>query len=79
MVQKVVQYFPEQPFYVIGIARHGSFFELNREKQDNEFVNLLVNEVEFPANTYMFILNDSTKNLGKQLRKIETAAIYQKR
>jgi len=78
LVQKVVKYFPEKPFYVLGVTRKTAFSELDRTQGDNELVNRIANEVQFPGHTYIIILNDDTRKLGKMLRQVERATIYQK-
>lgn len=77
LVQKVVQYFPEKPFYVLGVTRHRGFFELFSYNKDQELFTQLANE--FPSNTYIIFLNNNTKNLEQKLCKIEGAAIYSKK
>lgn len=77
LVQKVVQYFPEKPFYVLGVKRDRRCLELDSNKHDRQLINQLAKEVQFPSNAYIIVLNDNTKNLGKQLRRIEGSAIYQ--
>lgn len=76
LVQKVVQYFPEKPFYVLGVKRDRRFFESDSSGHDNQLVERLANEVQFPGNAYIIILNDNTKNLGKKLRGVEGSLIY---
>lgn len=77
LVQKVVQYFPQKPFYVLAVIRHRGFFELSSYNKDKKLFTQLANE--FSSNTYIIFLNNDTKNLEKKLRKIEGAAIYPKK
>ena len=78
LVQKVVQYFPHKPFYVLGVIRDRSFVEVNSDQSDQALVDQIANEVTFPSNAYVIILNNNTKQLGKLLRQVQRAAIYQK-
>lgn len=77
LVQKVLQYFPQKPLYVLAVSRHRGFFELSSYNKDRELITELANE--FPSNTYIIFLNNDTKKLEKKLRKIEGAAIYPKK
>ncbi|HAX74761.1 MAG TPA: peptidase [Cyanobacteria bacterium UBA11372] len=76
LVQKVVKYFPEKPFYVMGIERRKGFLELDSDRNDNSLIDRLANEVQFPGNGYIIILNNNTNNIAKKLRKVEQSAIY---
>ena len=78
LVRKVVKYFPENPFYVLAVVRRRNFFEMDRDKPDNQLADRLANKVEFPGQTYIIVLNDSAKNLEKKLGKIEGSVIYKK-
>jgi Zn-dependent protease with chaperone function len=76
LVQKVVKYFPEKPFYVMGVERHRGWFELDSARHDNSLIDRLANEVQFPGNAYIIILNNNRNNIAKKLRKVEQSAIY---
>lgn len=58
------------------VKRDRRFFESDSSGHDNQLVERLANEVQFPGNAYIIILNDNTKNLGKKLRRVEDSAIY---
>ncbi len=76
LVQKVVKYFPEKPFYVLGVERRRGWLEVDSDRNDNALINRLANEVQFPGNAYIIILNNNTNNIAKKLRKVEQSAIY---
>ncbi|HEY9807314.1 MAG TPA: M48 family metalloprotease, partial [Candidatus Obscuribacterales bacterium] len=68
LVRKVVQYFPEDAFYVLAVRRQPKFWETSTEQADQQFLNQLANGLEFPGRTYITLLNNTTKNLEKKLR-----------
>lgn len=76
LVQKVVEYLPDKPFYVLGVKRKSVFIELDRSNE--KLINSLVQEVQLPSNCYIILLNQDAKNIEKKLRQIPKSAIYQK-
>lgn len=74
LVQKVVQYFPEKPFYILGVVRDRHWWQLGGSDKDQELVEQLVQE--FANNTFIIILNDNNQALKRKICKIEGAAIY---
>jgi hypothetical protein len=77
-VQKSVKYLPQKPFYVLGIIRDRSFFEVNQEQDEHKLVQRIADEVKFPGYAYIIILNSNTQKLAKKLHRVEGAVIYQK-
>src|SRR6476646_11327420 len=43
LVRKVVQYFPEDAFYVLAVRRQPKFWETSTEQADQQFLNQLAN------------------------------------
>ncbi len=82
LAQKVVKYFPEQRFYVMGIAVRRAWYKLAGSDDDAKLLNKLAAELKWPEHVYMLIVNPASnesgarKKIGKKLRKIEGAAIY---
>jgi hypothetical protein len=76
LVKKVVKYFPEKPFYIMGVERHRGWLKLDSDRHDNQLIDRLANKVQFPGNSYIIILNNNTNNIAKKLRKVEQSAIY---
>ncbi|MBD1925861.1 M48 family metalloprotease [Trichocoleus sp. FACHB-90] len=83
LVRKVVQYFPEKPFYILGVTLHRNWWKVYTSEQDNDFFRNLTSEMEFPGSLYVLVLNNvtneqvgSNKKLGKIFSKIEEASIY---
>ncbi len=76
LVRKVVQYFPEQPFYVLGVKRKRSLLELDEQSADQKLLDRLANELQFAGETWIVLLNSVTKGLTKVLKKTAGDAIY---
>lgn len=82
LAQKVVQYFPEQPFYVLGVTVRRAWYKLAGSDDDAKLLNKLASELKFPGQAYLLIINPVSEEsgysnkIGKILRKIEGAAIY---
>ncbi|MBD1937163.1 M48 family metallopeptidase [Microcoleus sp. FACHB-68] len=79
LVRKKVRYFPEQPFYVLGIKLRRAWYKFKSSDSDQQFFNHFVSEVEFPGQAYVILLNSQErnfKNLEEILREIQGAAIY---
>ncbi|MFE1744922.1 hypothetical protein [Coleofasciculus sp. H7-2] len=84
LVRKVVNYFPEKPFYVLGVKRHHPWHKLNLSHLDTELLNKLVAEIQLAGQVYVLILNDLNdengynQKIGKIIGKIEGAPIYRR-
>lgn len=74
LVQKVVQYFPQKPLYVLGVVRDRNWWQLDSTDKDRELIEHLAQE--FASNTAIIILNGTNKALKQKICKIEGAAIY---
>ncbi|MBW4490891.1 MAG: hypothetical protein KME12_24260 [Trichocoleus desertorum ATA4-8-CV12] len=61
LVRKVVQYFPEDAFYVLAVRRQFKVWETSTELADQKFMDQLANGLEFPGRTYITLLNNTTK------------------
>ncbi|MBE9116058.1 M48 family metalloprotease [Lusitaniella coriacea LEGE 07157] len=75
-VRKVVQYFPEKPFYVLGIVRQVPWYKLESESAPQEFIARLAAEIEFSEEMWITILNGSDRALQKAFKKMAVAPIY---
>jgi hypothetical protein len=73
LVRKTVNYFPEKPFYVLGIVRRKGLIE--SEEAENKLMAKLMTELVFPDQTLVMGLNKN-KAIAKQLQQIDNAAIY---
>jgi hypothetical protein len=76
LAQKVVKYFPEEPFYVFGVKRKSGFLEMALDRQDAKLLHHLVHELKLSSHFYVFICNKNTKHLERNMRKVETDPIY---
>ena len=66
LVEKVVTYFPEKRFIVIGIVRKRGWIE--SEVADQKLIDLLATNVQFPTQAY--IISFSASGTGKLKKKI---------
>ncbi|MBU7582620.1 MAG: M48 family metalloprotease [Nostoc sp. TH1S01] len=78
LVQKVVQYFPEKPLYILGVMRKFSFWENNYDADNAQLVDALLKEIELPGALFCLILN-SNLNFEKKFKQIPDATIYQQK
>ncbi|MBE9224247.1 M48 family metalloprotease [Phormidium sp. LEGE 05292] len=79
LVRKKVTYFPEKPFYVLGITQQKAWYKWHISDQDQKLLNKIISEVEFPGQAYIILLNDYSgynKEWGKIIGNIEGACIY---
>ncbi|MBD2042757.1 M48 family metallopeptidase [Microcoleus sp. FACHB-672] len=79
LVRKRVIYFPEKPFYVLGIKLRRTWYKFQSSDSDQQFFNQFVSEVKLPGQAYVILLNSQEKNfknLEQILREIQGAAIY---
>ncbi|MCC5637103.1 M48 family metalloprotease [Nostoc sp. CHAB 5844] len=78
LVQKVVQYFPEKPLYILAVMRKFSFWENDHEADNAKLVDALLGEIELPGTVFCFVLN-SNLNFEKKFKKMPDTAIYQQK
>ncbi len=77
LVEKVVQYFPEQRFCVLGIVRKAGVVESENAAQD--LVNQLIQVLHFPTDGYILILNHSSVGkLKKVIPHVERSLIFRR-
>lgn len=76
LVRKAVQYFPQKPFYVLGVRRKRSLLERDEQVLDQKLLNHLAKELKFSGETWIVPLNSATKDLTKVLKRIAGDAIY---
>jgi hypothetical protein len=76
LVRKAVSYFPEKPFYLLGIVRRKGFLE--SEDAENQLTAKLMTNLVFPSQTLVIGLNKN-KAIAQQLQSINSAMIYQKK
>lgn len=76
LVRKELQYFPEEPLYVLAVLRKKSFMEVNEEDESKKLITKLVNELECPGDTLIITLNNLDRTVRKKIQKTAIAAIY---
>jgi hypothetical protein len=77
LVQKIVQYLPEKPCYILALKRDRKWFkQLETSQGEPELLQQLM--LEISAEILIVILNDNTRDLEKKIGKIEGAAVYTK-
>ncbi|MCL1474720.1 M48 family metallopeptidase [Argonema antarcticum] len=81
LVRKDLKYFPEKPFYILGVKQQIPWYRLHISDRDGEIMNKLVSEIEYPNLTSVILLNDHNgynKPFEKKMAKIEKACIYRR-
>jgi hypothetical protein len=76
LVRKTLQYFPEKPFYVLGIIRRRGFIE--SEEAEPKLLKKLMTELALPNQTWVICLNKD-RAMTKILQQTAGQAIYQKK
>jgi Zn-dependent protease with chaperone function len=78
LVEKVVQYFPDQRLCVLGIVRKTSF--INDKNASQELLDVLATNVQLPIHGHIVILNHrSFRNLKKEIGQIDRSLIFQRK
>ena len=77
LVEKVVTYFPEKHFCVLGIVRKRGLIE--SLDAPHKLMNLLVTNLQFPTQAYIIILNHgSSGKLKKKICQIDRSLIFRR-
>lgn len=76
LVRKTLQYFPEKPFYVLGIIRRRGLIE--SEEAEPKLLKKLMTELTLPNQTWIICLNKD-KAMKQILQQTAGKAIYQKK
>lgn len=78
LARKEVEYRPEHPLYVLGV-RPSSFLGYVSARKMRALVDWLATEVQFPGETIIVATVGEYRRIGKKLRKIAGAEIYERR
>jgi len=78
LARKQVQYFPEKPLYVLGVVVRRPWYKLHSEKEDALFAQKVAQEITFPGETFVLVLNGPNSKLKKIMQKIPGSLIYRK-
>ncbi|MEG3863226.1 M48 family metalloprotease [Microcoleus sp. herbarium12] len=77
LVEKVVTYFPEKPFCILGIVRKRGLMEGGDAAQN--VADLLAKSLQFTTQAYVIILNHSSSgNLQKKMSQVEGSLILKR-
>lgn len=75
LVEKVVTYFPEKRFIVLGIVRKRGWIE--SENADLKLIDLLATNVQFPTQAYIISFSGSgTGKLKKKICQIDRSLLF---
>ena len=77
LVEKVVTYFPEQRFIVLGIVRKRGWIE--SEDADRKLIHLLATNLQFPTQAYIISFSGSgTGKLKKKICQIDRSLLFRR-
>lgn len=77
LVEKVVTYFPEKRFIVLGIVRKRGWTE--SKDADQKLIDLLATNVQFPTQAYIISFNASgTGKLKKKICQIDRSLLFRR-
>jgi tetratricopeptide (TPR) repeat protein len=76
LVRKVVKFFPEKPFYVLGISRRFVKGSGINYKLDWELIEQLEAELNFSGEVRTSVFNQSNLKLKNALHQVKGACIY---
>lgn len=77
LVEKVVTYFPEKRFCVLGIVRKRGWIE--SEDAAQKLIDLLATNLQFPAQAYIISLDSSgSGKLKKKISQIDRSLIFKR-
>jgi Zn-dependent protease with chaperone function len=77
LVEKIVHYFPEDRFCVLGIIRSKGIIE--SEVAPFKLVESLVKEIQFPVQAYIIVLNHgSSSGIRKNICQVNRSLIFQR-
>jgi Zn-dependent protease with chaperone function len=78
LVQKVVKYVPEKPFYVLALRHHSTWWKLESSYRAQKLCEQIAAEITFPGVTYILILDDLNKKIEKKICPTPGASIYRR-
>jgi Zn-dependent protease with chaperone function len=78
LVQKVVKYLPEKPFYVLALRHHSTWWKLESSYRAHKLCKQIASEITFPGGTYILILDDLNKKIEKKICPTPGASIYRR-
>ncbi len=78
LVRKEVRHFPERPLYALGILTARPWYRRRSEEQDLQFARRLLEELEFPGETFVLVLTGRNAKLRKIMERTPNSLIYRR-
>ena len=75
LVRKKVQFFPQKPFYVLGVMRRRSWLERNPQRESQDLAKMIVKHVRLNGKCYVVVFTGRS-DWKKSLIKIPGSEIY---
>lgn len=79
LARKSVEHFPDRPLHVLGVAARAPWYKFRSDDADSKLLHRLVNELEFPSETFVVILGRRFSKTAKELKGMPSALIYERR
>lgn len=79
LAQKVVEYFPEKPLYVLGVRRKVSFLEGDYESENAQMVKVMLENIELSHDVFIFVLDNNHAKIEKKFKQLSDAKIYSRK
>lgn len=76
LVRKEVRHFPEDPCYVLALVARQTWVKRPSAEENAKMVEAIAPALKDTAVSFLFVIDDNTKALGKAIRKIEGSQIY---
>ncbi|HZT41325.1 MAG TPA: M48 family metalloprotease [Chthonomonadaceae bacterium] len=77
LVRKELQYFPNKPFFVLGIQPVVKWYESRSEETDGKLIRKIASEVRLPGDTSILVMTRN-KKVGSILRQMPGAEIFRR-
>ena len=74
LVQKMVQHFPGEPLYILGVKSTG-FLQLHNRQRTAAVVQAIREGIELPGDTIIIDVEGSNYRFGRKLRRVKRARI----
>jgi hypothetical protein len=79
LVRKVTRHAAKRPCYVLGIARAEPWWRFVSDGSNTYLVRKLVEELDLPGGTIVFVLTRKRRWLRRALRRVSGAEVYRRR
>jgi len=76
LVQKMVQHFPQEPSYVLGVISKSAWSIVSNNARNVQLVEQLAEQVTFPGFTFVIALDEGYKPLRAVFDRIQGSEIY---